>query len=152
MSANPTKYVAGFMFDEAKRRVLLIRKKNPPWQRGLLNGVGGKIEKDEEPLAAMRRECREETTLVARADLWHPTVVLFGAKFCVYFFYSVGPIDAAQSVTDEKVEVVAVDGLNTQQTIHNLRWLVPMQLDKLEWPLYIHDLAADEAEHTETKG
>ena len=149
MSANQTRYVAGFMFSEDYRRVLLIRKKKPVWQHGLLNGVGGKIEKDEEPLAAMRRECREETTLVARADLWHQTVVLFGEKFCVYFFHSVGPIDAAQSVTDEKVEIVAVDAIGTQRTIPNLRWLVPLQLDKIEWPLYMHDLHSQEAAHVD---
>ena len=147
MSANPTRYVAGFMFSEDRRRVLLIRKNKPEWQRGLLNGIGGKIEKAEQPLAAMRRECREETTLVARADLWTQTVFLFGAKFCVYFFHSVGPIDQAQSVTDEKVEIVAVDAIATRKVIPNLRWLVPLQLDKIEWPLYMHDLHSQESEH-----
>ena len=34
-------YVAGFMYSKDRKKVVLIEKINPEWQRGLLNGVGG---------------------------------------------------------------------------------------------------------------
>ncbi len=42
-------YVTGFMYSIDRKRVVLIEKINPEWQKGHLNGVGGKIEKDETP-------------------------------------------------------------------------------------------------------
>lgn len=50
-------YVLGFLFNENLTKVVLVRKKRPEWQCGLLNGVGGKIEDGEPPLDAMVREC-----------------------------------------------------------------------------------------------
>lgn len=41
-------------------RVLMLRRRRPP-NRGLWNGVGGKIEPGETPLAACLREVREES-------------------------------------------------------------------------------------------
>ena len=38
------KYVVGFMFNPTEDAVLLIRKTHPAWQKGKLNGVGGRID------------------------------------------------------------------------------------------------------------
>ena len=57
------RYCLGFMFDPAYERVLLMVKKRPAWQEGLLNGIGGKIESGESCLEAMNREFFEETGL-----------------------------------------------------------------------------------------
>ena len=54
-------YVIGFVFNENYTEVLLVLKKSPPWQEGCFNGIGGKIEPDEEPSSAMLREFEEET-------------------------------------------------------------------------------------------
>ncbi len=56
-------YVAGFLFEPYMERVVLIQKEKPTWQKGRLNGVGGKMELGETPLQAMQREFREETGL-----------------------------------------------------------------------------------------
>jgi hypothetical protein len=37
-------YVCGFMFANDFTEVALIRKNKPEWQRGKLNGIGGKVE------------------------------------------------------------------------------------------------------------
>ena len=54
-------YVLGFLFNKDLSQVALIRKTKPEWQKGQLNGIGGKIEPGEDPLGAMIREFREET-------------------------------------------------------------------------------------------
>jgi 8-oxo-dGTP diphosphatase len=59
---NFQKYVLGFAFDKSDN-VILVRKQKPKWQKGLLNGVGGKIEIGETSSDAMFREFREETGL-----------------------------------------------------------------------------------------
>ena len=56
------KYVLGFVFNESLDKIALIRKNRPAWQKGLLNGIGGKIEADELTLDAMTREFEEETS------------------------------------------------------------------------------------------
>lgn len=37
------RYVCGFMFNNLKSSVVLIRKKRPEWQNGMFNGVSGKV-------------------------------------------------------------------------------------------------------------
>lgn len=61
------RYVLGFMFNEAKTHVLLVKKNRPAWQAGLLNGIGSKIEPGEQPLEAMEREFQEETGYIRRS-------------------------------------------------------------------------------------
>lgn len=53
-------YVAGFLFSENLLSVALIRKEKPAWQKGCLNAIGGKIEENETPFEAMKREFTEE--------------------------------------------------------------------------------------------
>ena len=55
-------YVLGFAFSRDKKDIILISKLNPEWQKGKLNGVGGKVEfEDASPMDAMYREFKEET-------------------------------------------------------------------------------------------
>lgn len=44
------------------REYLLLNRENPTWM-GCWNGIGGKIEKDEQPRESMVREIREETMI-----------------------------------------------------------------------------------------
>ena len=39
----------------------VIKKERPVWQAGLLNAIGGHVEKGEYPVEAMQREFLEET-------------------------------------------------------------------------------------------
>ena len=61
MENNTIYYVVGFLFNPDMTEVVLIKKNRPDWQKGLLNGVGGKIESGEDPITAMIREFKEET-------------------------------------------------------------------------------------------
>jgi 8-oxo-dGTP diphosphatase len=53
-------YVVGFLFNESLDQIALIRKEKPDWQRGKINGIGGKIEENESPEQAMRREFKKK--------------------------------------------------------------------------------------------
>lgn len=82
-------YVCGFMCSWDLQNFLLIRKTHPEWQKGKLNGIGGKIELKkayigeilihqgnapenyETPFEAMIREFYEETGITTTRDRWH---------------------------------------------------------------------------------
>lgn len=62
MEPKKKHFVLGFAHDQ-HGRVLLMQKTRPNWQKGQLNGIGGKVEKGEDIFHAMTRECKEETGL-----------------------------------------------------------------------------------------
>ena len=120
------RYVVGFMFNPTKDAVLLIRKTHPVWQKGKLNGVGGRIDGDESAVGAMSREFLEEVG-INHAD-WIQFCVLGDARqWQIHFFYATGLIGVAEALTDEKPEIHCVNGL-PKDTIPNLHWLLPMAL------------------------
>lgn len=122
-----TKYVVGFLFDNERRRVVLIRKLRPHWQKGCLNGVGGKIEGIEAASEAMVREFKEETGAIVYN--WNYVAVLQGSDFVVHVF-SAADTDAlmsARTMTDESVVVLEVNKLlERNDVISNLHWLIPL--------------------------
>lgn len=146
-----THYVVGFLFmpDIPSRHnpyqsweVALIRKSRPDWQRGLLNGIGGKIEDGETPFDAMRREFKEEAGLTI--NVWQPVVDMHFPDCTVHVFQT--RLDKSfplQSMTDERVEVWNVyDVLKYPHKILNLHWLIPMALF-IAPPLYAPRLIYD---------
>ena len=53
-------YVVIMLFNRDYSKLLLIKRNKKPY-KGCWNGIGGKIENDETPLEAAKRECMEET-------------------------------------------------------------------------------------------
>ncbi len=138
-------YVVGFRIDRESDLLLLIEKQKPKWQKGYLNGVGGKIEPGEAPMKAMIREFEEETGMLV--EDWENTVVLSGPQYQIYFFRSFGKIDEAETTTNEVVIPVRLSGWNMCKIIPNLNWLIPLQLDSLDWPIMIRDAHETEESH-----
>ena len=133
MSTTIQAYVCGFLFSPDRTRVLLIRKRRPAWQAGMLNGLGGKIEPGESPLDAMRREFREEAA--AEVANWQQVLVLSGPDDAGsgrgwegHFFRSFGELGSVRALTDEALEVHPTHPL-PRDTIPNLRWMIPLMLD-----------------------
>jgi 8-oxo-dGTP diphosphatase len=120
-------YVVGFMFDHIGEAVLLIRKNRPTWQAGKLNGIGGRIEAGETPDQAMCREFFEETGIEHQA--WRRFCTLRDDRgWLVHFFYAVGDVLKAKSLTDEKLACCALALLHKSEALPNLQWLIPMAL------------------------
>ena len=122
-----TNYVAGFLFSTSGKQVALIQKTKPDWQKGKLNGIGGKIEEGETPLEAIRREFQEETG--ANVMEWRQFVEMRWRDAVIHFFVAHGD-HGLTSITEEIVGWYDVDFLFNAPTLPNLRWLVPMALDK----------------------
>jgi 8-oxo-dGTP diphosphatase len=132
-----TEYVCGFYFDHTFQQVALIWKNKPAWQKGKLNGIGGKIEKGELPITAMRREFHEETGVLHNG--WVELITLTGAEWRVYFFCSVGKVNEFEYVEtkeEEEVAKIEIERLLAWDFDHipNLDWLIPMAINKLQFP------------------
>lgn len=133
LETYPNKYVLGFLFDSDFEYVLLIQKERPKWQKGKLNGIGGKIITGEHPGEALTREFLEETGLYLNA--WSTVGVLFGKDtdatgngFVVYIYKEWVPksiIEQAESLTDEQVKIYPVKEIPYKACIPNLSWIIP---------------------------
>ena len=129
------KYVAGFMFDATNAEVALIEKQRPEWQKGRLNGIGGKIEEGETPHQAMVREFEEEAGLKTEESDWHLFCSLVGedGSWQVDFFSCNSDIENLRNVltqiTDERLAIVPVKYIDNWNVMSNLKWLIPMGLD-----------------------
>lgn len=140
-----TKYVAGFLFSEDRQKVLLIEKNKPDWQKGLLNGVGGKIEDyDNLSIDAMIREFKEEASL--DIENWKSVVSLYGIReekqiYSVDFFCAYDDsIYQAKAITEENLKIVDTFNL-PENIIFNLCWLIPMCLDDtIGKPVVVYDM------------
>ncbi len=126
-----TKMVVGFMIDEKRENVVLIRKLRPDWMKGLLNGVGGKIEKGEFPHDAMAREYQEETGVETFAYEWLHYLKMTGDDFEIYYFMSLRTISTEKTMEDEEIVITPIDSiqLRDKSTVDNLPWILSLGLN-----------------------
>jgi 8-oxo-dGTP diphosphatase len=122
-------YVAGFLFGNNKTQVALITKARPDWQKGKLNGIGGKVQETESVYTAMRREFKEE----AGADVydWKLFCILSGKSetnpWTVAMFKSECPVEI-KTMEDEPVGWYLTSMIEHLNVIPNLKWLIPMAM------------------------
>jgi 8-oxo-dGTP diphosphatase len=111
------------------RQVLLVRKRRPQWQAGLLNGLGGHVEPGESDVEAMVREFREECGVESQPHNWYRVCTMVGTGWEVVVFASASiDIGAAQTTTDEEVCVRRTDDLGLGLCSH-VPWLLGMAHD-----------------------
>ena len=133
-------YVVGLIFSECNpNRLLMIRKNRPDWQSGKLNGIGGKIEKNESADQAMTRECNEECDL--DIDPWHYLgMTEFANGETVYYYAAEANLNKAKSMTDEPLETITVkpgraptegmrgpnqsQGIFRPDMVYNMPWVI----------------------------
>lgn len=130
-------YVLGFRFTPDKEWVVLIEKQKPDWQKGKLNGVGGKIEAGEDPDKAMIREFEEETGLVTKVEDWKHVLTLGNKEYRMWVFASFGDIAECHTMEAEEVIWGSVKELPFN-VMPNLRWMLPMMLDaEIAFPINV---------------
>lgn len=144
-------YVLGFAFTKDHEGVLLIHKSKPKEQVGLLNGIGGKVEPtDTTSYDAMVREFLEETGL--RINDWLKFATLHTPNVTMECFRTSSELlYMAHQTEQEPVMIHAVTrvlrescGEAKHRYIPNLRWLIPMAMQRV--PLvHIHLQYAQDA-------
>lgn len=127
------RFVVGFAFNENTDFVLLVRKLRPEWQKGCLNGIGGRIENDETSLDAMNRECKEETGLVL--DWKHRGFMKGinddGQQFECDIFYAYSQnVFGYKQKEDEFLRLYRTRGISDERIVANLRFLIPYGTNK----------------------
>lgn len=123
--------VVGFLFNNNGTEVVLIKKNKPEWQADQLNGIGGKLEGDEESIHGIVREFQEETGVVIYS--WE--------KFCTmncnlkwscdcFKAFNTSAFDQCKTIEEEVVGKYKIEDLKNENIISNIPWLIALALDK----------------------
>lgn len=140
------KYTVAFLFSDELRFVALIRKVKPEWQKGKLNGIGGKVEEGESFREANAREFQEETGVVTGPNDWSRFARIETVNTEIEFFtmksdrlidcVETQPAPVGQECEDIEVEDVAdVCGAileGNEKSVENLPWLIALAVDHLQ--------------------
>lgn len=129
-------YVVGFAFNKSRPwlpiQVLLVRKEKPAWQAGKWNGLGGKVEADETPVAAMVREFAEEAQIVTSPGEWREVASLRHLGNTIHVFAAVFDDQvraAAAPPGGEQLSWFDLPLNDYTDLVPNLRYLVPLAED-----------------------
>lgn len=120
-------YTLGFL--RYKNHVLLIRKNKPDWQRGFLNGLGGRIEDSETIEESFIREVQEEAGIQLDFNEIERAGTLRGPEWFVYLFRgeTIKIYDAITNSTEGRVLIKSISELDAWKTeaLPNLGWIIP---------------------------
>jgi 8-oxo-dGTP diphosphatase len=132
---NVINYVLGFAFDLRSQQTILIKKNKPKYLKGMFNGIGGKIEPKEDVVFAMVREFREETGLQTLPDDWE--IFAYLNKPHDYFVWVFRNFNMQSAISfqrlgteTEEIKVFDLEALPFNSFVPNLKWLIPLALDK----------------------
>lgn len=131
-------YSLGLVTDTEKR-IALIHKNRPDWEKGLLNGIGGRIEVGETPIEAVAREFEEEAGVYIRTQYWKQTISMvstFTDSIVYIFTAKTETLDILKTMTDEEVVIVPLDNL-PDNIIPNLQWMIPLSLSSCDMPIFL---------------
>ena len=105
--------VIGIITDN--KEILLLKKNNPDWQKGLYNGIGGKVELNTTPLETIIKKCQEELGVNISNWIELDSEISSSGIEIVYFLTTLneGEIKKLQSQTDERAELFSINNLPT---------------------------------------
>lgn len=105
--------VVGIVTDN--KEILLLKKNNPDWQKGLYNGIGGKVELNTTPLETIIKKCQEELGVNILNWIELDSEISSSGIEIVYFLTTLneGEIKKLQSQTDERAELFSINNLPT---------------------------------------
>jgi 8-oxo-dGTP diphosphatase len=148
MPSRRYRYVLALLFTPDRHHVVLMHKTRPAWQAGRVNALGGKCLAGESPLDAVRREVHEEAGVSVRQ--WEEMLVWSDPVYTMHVFRAFdAAAHAAHTAEDQAVFRAAVDDLPST-VIDNLRWLVPLALDRdVAVPIHVRSAAVEGSGLTE---
>lgn len=130
------KYVVSFIFIPNCDHVWMIRKNKPEWQKGCLNGIGGKVEKNETYRNAAIRELKEESGVY----IGHLSEIGYmhgknndGSKFKVVIFAAISDQEL-RTIESQEIGIYRVSTIARGNHIEN----VPMIIEACKYYLLGH--------------
>lgn len=125
-NSTMTDYTLSFVFNPEVTRVLLIKKNRPEALAGNWNGIGGKLDPNEDTYDGALRELREEANI--GAELKHLAEVEINGSV-IYCFYGISKeFDAYQTMTDEVVRPMGIQTLLEFPLDPDASWLIMLAL------------------------
>jgi len=122
-------YVLGLRYSEAMDQVVLIKKERPDWQRGKLNGISGKVQKNENVKQAIVREFKEEANV--NIPHWKLMAQMHFSDAEVWVYVSYGSLKGIKTVTDEEIHIIPVNLIERRplnEIDKTVKFLIPMGL------------------------
>ncbi|MFL5579661.1 MAG: NUDIX domain-containing protein [Gemmatimonadaceae bacterium] len=124
------RYVLALLYTPDRRRVALMRRTHPAWQAGRVNALGGKLQDGETPAVAVRREVREESGADVPEAAWEEILVWEDPAYSMHALRAIhAAAESVRTMEDQEVFLAPVDAL-PPEAVDNLRWLVPLALDR----------------------
>jgi 8-oxo-dGTP diphosphatase len=146
-------YVLALLFTPDRRRVVLMRKTRPEWQAGRVNALGGKLLPGESAATAASREVLEEAGVRLPEDAWRESLVWRDPVYRMHVLAAFHPAaGSARTAEDQEVFLADVRDL-PEGCIENLRWLIPLALDRdAAFPVEVQSANPDGSGLTEPPG
>lgn len=116
-------YTLAFLFTEDLRKVWMIEKQHPEWQKGLLNGIGGKIQPGEDRKLSCIREIKEEAGVVVSPNDIKAVGRISGEGYEVHVF--TGKTDQVLSTQEqEQILLIPLISMRLHMCVDNVPMLV----------------------------
>jgi 8-oxo-dGTP diphosphatase len=120
-----------FIFDHTGQNVLLIEKEKPAAHKGMLNGLGGKLEAGETHRECVVREIEEEAEIQTDPATWLEVGEITWENWHVTIWTYQLQENTPPTFTDPAVAWYSVNELPSN-AITNLTWLIPLCADCLK--------------------
>lgn len=134
------KYTVAFMFNNELDYVALVQKEKPAWQKGKLNGIGGKVEEGETFEHANAREFWEETGVNTQESDWSHFAQITTPNVDIAFFTMASqlafnvltPEGSKEDVRTYWLQGLGHSFMSPTLAVENLGWLVFLARDHLQ--------------------
>jgi len=121
-------YVLALLFTSDRQQVVLMEKTRPAWQAGRVNALGGKVAVGESAGEAARREVREEAGV--DVAVWEPVLTWRDAQYTMHVVRAFDDAALLAHTAEDQHVFRSPVQLLPAQVIDNLRWIVPLALDR----------------------
>jgi 8-oxo-dGTP diphosphatase len=147
---SKSEFVLTLLFTVDGTRVVLMRRTRPAWQSGRVNALGGRLLDGESAGVAAQREVREESGVDIDAAEWLEVLVWDDAEYRMHVVRAMNDrAREARTMEDQEVFLADVDALPAN-VIDNLRWLVPLALDReVAMPISVRSASSEGSGLTE---